>query len=80
MAIDVLSRDAAAITAEYTVPRWTPDGAPHVVGGTWTSVWVRRGGGRWMIIQEHLSDTPRVFAERLEAGMRPLSDSAQQRF
>lgn len=68
MKIDVLSRDAAAVTARYTIPHWTPEGKPHVLGGAWTSVWSRRGD-RWVIIQEHLSDLPREVAERVEATM-----------
>jgi hypothetical protein len=27
----------------------------HVIGGAWTAVFQKRGG-RWVIIQEHLSD------------------------
>jgi hypothetical protein len=42
-----------------------------VLGGAWTSVWVNRDG-RWMIIQEHLSDFPRAVAERVEATMQPV--------
>lgn len=70
-AIDVLSRDAAVVTARYTVPHWTPDGKPHVLGGAWTSVWARRDG-RWGIVQEHLSDLPRAAAERVEADLPPM--------
>jgi hypothetical protein len=29
----------------------------HVIGGAWTAVFQKRGG-RWVIIQEHLSDVP----------------------
>jgi hypothetical protein len=68
MKIDVLSRDAAVVTARYTIPHWTPEGKPHVLGGAWTSVWSRRDE-RWVIIQEHLSDLPRDVAERVEATM-----------
>ena len=68
MQIDVLARDAAVVTARYTIPHWTPEGKPHVLGGAWTSVWTRRDG-RWVIIQEHLSDLPRPVAERVEATM-----------
>ena len=49
MAIDVLSRDAAVVTARYTIPHWTPEGRPHVLGGAWTSVWAQRNG-RWAIV------------------------------
>jgi ketosteroid isomerase-like protein len=68
MQIDVLSRDAAVVTARYTIPHWTLEGRPHVLGGAWTSVWANRGG-RWVIVQEHLSDLPRSVAERVEATM-----------
>jgi ketosteroid isomerase-like protein len=76
MEIDVLSVDAAAVTATYTIPHHTPDGAPHVLGGVWTSVWGRRDGS-WRIVQEHLSDMPRPLAEALERKMRPSSDSSR---
>jgi hypothetical protein len=68
LVVDVLAPDAAAVTARYTVPHHTPDGAPHVIGGAWTSVGVNRGG-RWQIVQEHLSDHPRPAAAALEAPM-----------
>lgn len=57
MHIDVLSRDAAVMTATYRIPHLTPRNMPHVIGGAWTAVFVNRGG-RWVIIQEHLSDAP----------------------
>jgi hypothetical protein len=31
------------------------------VGGAWTALFVRRGG-RWVIVQEHLSDIPGEIA------------------
>ena len=57
MHVDVLGPDAAVLTATYTIPHRTPRGDPHVVGGAWTAVFGRRGG-RWAIVQEHLSDRP----------------------
>jgi ketosteroid isomerase-like protein len=75
MEIDVLSADAAAVTATYTIPHHTPDGAPHVLGGVWTSVWARRDGS-WRIVQEHLSDMPRPLAEALERKMDRAPDSS----
>lgn len=57
MFVDVLSRDAAVLTTTYRVPHLTPDGRPHVIAGAWTAVFARRGG-RWVIVQEHLSDAP----------------------
>jgi hypothetical protein len=57
MHIDVLSRSAAVMTATYRIPHLTPSNMPHTIGGAWTAVFVNRGG-RWVIIQEHLSDAP----------------------
>lgn len=59
MAVDVLSPNAAVLTATYHIPHLTPRGMTHVVGGAWTAVFERRGG-RWVIIQEHLSDAPPI--------------------
>jgi hypothetical protein len=67
--IDVLSRNAVAVTATYTVPHHTPDGRAHLIGGAWSSVWTRRNG-RWVIVQEHLSDLPRSVTAPMEAGMQ----------
>lgn len=68
--VDVLSRDAAVFTGTYTVPHRTPAGAPHVVGGAWTALFVRRGG-RWVIVQEHLSDIPGEIAPTDSAAAPP---------
>ncbi len=57
MHVEVLSSDAAVLTTTYRVPHLTPKGAPHVIAGAWTAVF-RRTGGRWVIVQEHLSDLP----------------------
>lgn len=57
MDIDVLSHDAAVLTATYRIPHATPQGRPHNLGGAWTAVFANRGG-RWVIVQEHLSDAP----------------------
>ncbi len=57
MEVDVLGPDAAVVTATYRIPHITPRGEPHVIGGAWTAVFARRGG-RWVVVQEHLSDTP----------------------
>lgn len=64
MHVDVLSADAAVLTASYRVPHLTPANRPHVIAGAWTAVFARRGG-RWVVIQEHLSDVP---AARASAG------------
>lgn len=57
MKVDVLSPDAAAMTSTYRIPHTTPQGRSHVLGGAWTAVFARRGG-RWVVVQEHLSDAP----------------------
>jgi hypothetical protein len=55
MNVDVLAPDAAVMTSTYQVPHLTPMGMNHVIGGAWTAVFQNRGG-RWVVIQEHLSD------------------------
>ena len=57
MHVDVLAPDAAVVTTTYSVPHRTPRGEPHVIAGAWTAVFQRRAG-RWVIVQEHLSDLP----------------------
>ena len=57
MHVDVLSPDAAALTTTYSVAHLTPRGEPHVIAGAWTAVFQRRDG-KWVIVQEHLSDVP----------------------
>jgi ketosteroid isomerase-like protein len=73
MLVDVLAPDAAVLTTTYRVPHLTPRGEPHVIAGAWTAVFQKRGG-RWMIIQEHLSDLPEAVAM---PGMSGMSDSAR---
>ena len=55
MTVDVLASDAAVMTSTYRIPHLTPMGMNHVIGGAWTAVFQKRGG-KWVIIQEHLSD------------------------
>lgn len=55
--VDVLSRDAAVVTATYRIPHRNPNNQPHLLGGAMTVVFQRRDG-RWVIVQEHLSDLP----------------------
>jgi hypothetical protein len=55
--VDVLSPTAAVVTATYRVPHMTPRNEPHELGGAMTAVFEKRGG-RWVIVQEHLSDLP----------------------
>jgi hypothetical protein len=57
MRVDVLSKDVAVMTATYRIPHTTPMGMAHVIGGAWTAVFSHRGG-RWAIVDEHLSDSP----------------------
>jgi ketosteroid isomerase-like protein len=55
--VDVLSPDAAVVTTTYRIPHRTPAGEAHTVAGAWTAVFARRGG-KWVIVQEHLSEIP----------------------
>jgi hypothetical protein len=57
--VDVLSRQAAVVTATYSIPHRNPQNQPHVLGGAMTAVFEKRGG-RWVIVQEHLSDLPQT--------------------
>ncbi len=57
MYVDVISPQAAAMTASYRIPHLTPDNRPHVIAGAWSAVFVKRGA-RWFVVQEHLSDVP----------------------
>ena len=55
--VDRLSRDAAVLTATWSIPHIAPDDRPHVIQGAWTAVF-RRIQGKWMIVVEHLSVPP----------------------
>jgi Domain of unknown function (DUF4440) len=57
--VDVLSPDAAVVTATYRVPHLNPSNEPHVIGGAMTMTFARQGG-KWVIVQEHLSDLPQT--------------------
>lgn len=57
MRVDVLSPTSAVMTTTYRVPHLTPNGEPHVIGGAWTAVFARKNG-EWVIVHEHLSDSP----------------------
>lgn len=59
--VDLITRNAAVVTLTYSIPHLTPRNTPHTVSGAWTMLW-RRQGGRWRIVQEHLSDTPESTA------------------
>jgi hypothetical protein len=69
MHVDVLSRDAAVVTATYHVPHLTPRGEQHTIAGAMTEAFARRGG-RWVVVQEHLSDlAPAEPADTSASGM-----------
>lgn len=55
--VDRLSRDAAVLTASWSIPHIAPTGQPHTIQGAWTAVF-RRMDGQWLIVQEHLSVPP----------------------
>lgn len=73
--VDVLSADAAVVTATYRVPHLTPANHPHEIGGAMTEVFQRRGD-RWVVIQEHLSDLPIQASDTTMTGM-PSMPGAQ---
>lgn len=52
--VDRLAPDAAVLTGTWSIPHIAPNNQPHVIRGAWTAVF-RRLGGRWKIVQEHLS-------------------------
>jgi uncharacterized protein DUF4440 len=55
--VDVLSPTSAVATATYRIPHRTPRNEPHELGGAMTVVFEKRDG-RWVVVQEHLSDLP----------------------
>jgi ketosteroid isomerase-like protein len=57
MYVDVLSAESAVFTGTYRVPHMTPRGEPHEIAGAMTLVFEKRGG-KWGVVQEHLSDLP----------------------
>ena len=70
MIFDVLSPSAAVMTARYHVPHLTPRNMPHTIAGAWTAVFQKRGG-RWYVIQEHLSDLPAIPDSAAAMSMPP---------
>lgn len=69
MHVDVLAPDAAVMTASYRIPHRTPMNIQHVIGGAWTAVFANRGG-RWVVVQEHLSDTPQTSSIPPDSAMK----------
>jgi hypothetical protein len=59
MHTDVLSPTSAVVTATYSIPHRNPNNQVHVLGGAMTVVFQKRGG-KWVVIQEHLSDAPQT--------------------
>ena len=55
--VDVLSPTSVVVTATYRIPHLNPRNEPHTLGGAMTTALARRDG-RWIIVQEHLSDLP----------------------
>ena len=75
MHVDVLAADAAVMTASYRIPHKTPMNMEHVIAGAWTAVFANRGG-KWVVIQEHLSDVPAAIAD---SAARARMDTSQHR-
>jgi hypothetical protein len=74
MFVDVLSPASAVVTASYHIPHKTPRGQDHVIAGAITVVFALREG-KWVIIQEHLSDVPPAPDE---PSMAPAPASAKK--
>ncbi|HEU4994829.1 MAG TPA: DUF4440 domain-containing protein [Gemmatimonadaceae bacterium] len=55
--VDVTSPTSAVVTATYHIPHRDPRNRPHEIAGAMTALFEKRGG-KWVIIQEHLSDRP----------------------
>jgi len=70
MHVDVMSPNSAVVTSTYRVPHLTPRGEPHVIAGAWTAAFERRRG-RWVIVQEHLSDLPAAQAMAMPGDSTP---------
>ena len=75
MHVDVLAPDAAVMTASYRIPHNTPMNMEHVIAGAWTAVFANRDG-KWVVIQEHLSDVP---AEIADSAARARMDTSGHR-
>ena len=52
--VERLGRDAAVLTASWSLPHVAPNNETHVINGAWTAVFKRVRGG-WKIVHEHLS-------------------------
>jgi hypothetical protein len=72
--VEVTSPTSAVVTAAYRIPHRTPRNQPHNIAGAMTAVFAKRDG-KWVIIQEHLSDVP---PSANEPSMAP-PDSAPRR-
>ncbi|MEK7402439.1 MAG: nuclear transport factor 2 family protein [Gemmatimonadota bacterium] len=66
--VDVLSSTYAVVTGSYHIPHKTPRNLDHVIAGAMTAVFAKRDG-KWVIIQEHLSDVP---AQPNDPSMEPV--------
>lgn len=77
MYVDVLSAESAVFTGTYRVPHVTPRGAPHEIAGAMTLVFEKRGG-KWGVVQEHLSDLP-VSPMNMDTAMKMNAAPAQPR-
>ena len=69
--VDVLSAESAVFTGTYRVPHTTPRGEPHEIAGAMTLVFAKRGG-KWGVVQEHLSDLPAMDMQ-MDTSMRTKS-------
>jgi ketosteroid isomerase-like protein len=67
--VDVLAPNAAVFTGTYRVPHHTPRGEPHEIAGAMTLAFAKRGG-KWGVVQEHLSDVPGQVQAPMDTTMK----------
>lgn len=75
---DVLSPTSAVVSATYRIPHRTPANQPHEIAGAMTEVFEKRDG-KWVIVQEHLSDRPTVVDTAMTSmpGMPGMAPAAK---
>ena len=76
--VDVPSTRAAVFTGTYRIPHHTPSGDQHEIGGAWTAVFTKRDG-RWVIVQEHLSDWPMAPADSASIAADSVANAGGRR-
>ena len=55
--VEVLTPTSAVVTASYRIPHKTPRNQDHVIARAMTALFEKRAG-KWVIVEEHLSNVP----------------------